>query len=214
MQVLDDWDAMGQRQTCSGTVRFDRVELQPEEVLVTPYKGQDAFASLVPPLSQSILANIFAGVAAGALADARAYTLTTGRAWYTSGYDKASEEPSILRQYGELWTKYQAALSLVEKAALELDKAWEKDRELTARERGDLAVLVAAANIAAGEAALEITSRIFEIMGARSTYSKYNFDRHWRNVRTHTLHNPAEFKLRNIGGWYVNGRPPEPGYYS
>ncbi|WP_026961052.1 hypothetical protein [Alicyclobacillus herbarius] len=63
-------------------------------------------------------------------------------------------------------------------------------------------------------AALDITSRIFEVMGARSTASRYGFDRFWRNVRTHTLHNPAEFKLRNVGNWFVNRKWPEPGYYS
>ncbi|WAH44173.1 hypothetical protein NZD89_12790 [Alicyclobacillus fastidiosus] len=38
--------------------------------------------------------------------------------------------------------------------------------------------------------------------------------RAWRNVRTHTLHNPAEFKLRTVGNWFLNDALPEPGYYS
>ncbi|WP_436663711.1 hypothetical protein ACOALA_17065 [Alicyclobacillus acidoterrestris] len=85
---------------------------------------------------------------------------------------------------------------------------------MTEEEKGECAVLVAAANVHAGNVALDITSCIFEVMGARATASQYGFDRFWRNVRTHTLHNPAEFKQRNVGNWFVNGLAPEPGYYS
>jgi alkylation response protein AidB-like acyl-CoA dehydrogenase len=113
-----------------------------------------------------------------------------------------------------MWADYEASLSLVEKAAEKLDAIWAKGIALTEEERGECAVLVAAANVHAGKTALEITSRIFEVMGARSSASKFGFDRFWRNVRTHTLHNPAEFKLRTVGDWFLNGQPPVPGFYS
>ncbi|WP_254777570.1 hypothetical protein [Paenibacillus naphthalenovorans] len=91
---------------------------------------------------------------------------------------------------------------------------WAKEFSLTEEERGECAVLVAAANVAAGKAGLDISNRIFEVMGSRSTASKYGFDRFWRNIRTHTQHNPAEYKLRNIGNWVLNDEFPKSGYYS
>jgi alkylation response protein AidB-like acyl-CoA dehydrogenase len=70
------------------------------------------------------------------------------------------------------------------------------------------------AKIAAGRCALEVTSRIFEVMGARATASRYRFDRFWRNVRTLTLHDPLDLKVREVGDWVLNGRHPTPGFYS
>jgi alkylation response protein AidB-like acyl-CoA dehydrogenase len=95
-----------------------------------------------------------------------------------------------------------------------LDEAWEKGKKLTEEERGNLAVHVAAANVFAGNAALDITSKIFEVMGARSVHAEYGYDRFWRNVRTHTLHNPAEYKLRTVGNWVLNQRYPTPNPYA
>jgi alkylation response protein AidB-like acyl-CoA dehydrogenase len=212
--VNDDWDSIGQRQTGSGTVSFDQVAVEPFEILETPYAGTTAFSTLVPILSQNILTHIFVGIAAGVIDAAKPYTLTTARPWHTSGIAKAAEEPSTLRQYGEMWTQYQSALALAEKAALALDRIWEADRSLTADERGACAVLTAAANVQAGKIALELSSSAFEVMGARATAAHYGFDRFWRNARTHTLHNPVEFKLRNIGDWVLNDRNPAPGFYS
>jgi alkylation response protein AidB-like acyl-CoA dehydrogenase len=39
------------------------------------------------------------------------------------------------------------------------------------------------------------------------------FDRFWRNVRIHTLHNPAEYKTRNVGNWVLTQQFPEPGIF-
>ncbi|GEO26516.1 FMNH2-dependent monooxygenase [Alicyclobacillus acidoterrestris] len=214
VQVHDDWDCIGQRQTGSGTVSYHDVRLYDSEILVLPYEVDNVFATLTPILSQSILASVFVGSARGALEAAKEYTSTYSRAWYRSGVSHATEEPSTLRRYGEMWAAYQSALSFVEKAAAHLDETWEKGSALTAQARGECAVLVAAANVHAGNVALDITSRIFEVMGARSTSARFGFDRFWRNVRTHTLHNPAEFKMRNVGNWFLTGQIPEPGFYS
>ena len=76
-----------------------------------------------------------------------------------------------------------------------------------------MAVEIAAANALAGELALEVTEEIFEVMGARSATRDLGFDRFWRNVRIHTLHNPAHYKLRTVGAWFLTGDFPEPGLF-
>lgn len=212
--VQDDWDSFGQRQTGSGTVVFEQVNVENHEILDIDSRKHTAFSTLDPILSQSILANIFVGSAEGAIAEAKNYTLAHSRPWVDSGVDKAAQDPFILRQYGEFWIELQAAVLLVEHAANKLDQVWAKEFELTEAERGESAVLVATANAFAAKAALAISSAILEVTGARSTASQYGFDRFWRNVRTHTLHNPTVYKLRNIGNWVLNDEIPEPGVYS
>ncbi len=99
---------------------------------------------------------------------------------------------------------------LADQAAQALDDVWARGHDLTEEERGEAAVKIAAANVFAGNVALEVTSQIFEVMGARSATNENGFDRFWRNVRIHTLHNPAEYKTRNVGTWFLTGDYPEP----
>ena len=131
----------------------------------------------------------------------------------TSGVDRASQDPYILHHYGEMWVNLQAATVLTDKAGEVLDAAWEKQQQLTAEERGECAIAIATAKVAATKVGLDITSRIFEVMGARATASKYGFDRYWRNLRTFTLHDPVDYKIRTLGDWALNDRLPEPDFY-
>ncbi|MGT2493465.1 acyl-CoA dehydrogenase family protein [Cupriavidus basilensis] len=85
--------------------------------------------------------------------------------------------------------------------------------KLTAEERGEAAVAIAAANVLAGEVALQVSSEIFEVTGARSAVRKVGLDRFWRNARIHTLHNPSEYKTRNVGRWVLGEGHPEPGTF-
>ena len=54
------------------------------------------------------------------------------------------------------------------------------------------------------------TSRttIFEVTGARATSNAVGLDRFWRNVRTHTLHDPVAYKRREVGDHFLNGTHP------
>ena len=76
-----------------------------------------------------------------------------------------------------------------------------------------MALAISEAKVVSARAALEITSRIFESMGASSTSSKYGFDRFWRNVRVHSLHDPLDYKVRDLGHWLLNGKAPTPSLY-
>ena len=70
------------------------------------------------------------------------------------------------------------------------------------------AIAVGEAKIATTEAALLAASKLFELGGSKSTLAKYNFDRHWRNARVHTLHDPVRWKYHAIGNYYLNGVKP------
>ncbi|GAB6930744.1 acyl-CoA dehydrogenase family protein [Paenibacillus sp. JCM 10914] len=214
VRVHDDWDHIGQRQTGSGTVRFHNVIIHPDEISPLPFHPDIPASTIGPILSQSVLTQIFIGCALGALKEGKRYTREKTRAWGTSGVDSAFEDPYILRHYGEYWTETEAAASLADRSLSNIDQIWEKGKLLTWEERGEAAALAAAANVFAGKVSLEVTSRFFEVMGARSAAQSYGFDRFWRNVRTHTLHNPADYKLRTVGNWHLNDKGPEPSSYS
>lgn len=209
--IANDWDGIGQRQTGSGRVFYKDVVVHADEIL--PERPRDPIALLAPLQQQSVLLNVFIGSAQGALTAARDYTVTQSRPWIYSGVEHHSDDPWIKRQYGELWIKVQAATALADRALEALDTAYGKGAQLTAQDRGAAAIAVASANVLAGQVAVEVTSEIFEVMGARSAVRANGFDRFWRNVRIHTLHNPAEYKTRNVGDWFLTREFPEPGIF-
>lgn len=214
VEVLDDWDNMGQRQTDSGTVAFRGVRLEADEVLGPPGPGATPLATLRTPLVQLILAEVYLGIADGALAAARAYTLGETRAWPQAGVARAADDPLVQHAYGELWLERRAAAGLTEQAEAALDGAWARGEALTAEQRGEVAVAVAAARVAAGRLSVAAGSRMFELMGARATAARLRYDRFWRNARTLTLHDPLDHKLRELGAYALDGAHPTPGFYS
>ncbi|SDG39156.1 acyl-CoA dehydrogenase family protein [Phytopseudomonas seleniipraecipitans] len=210
LAVNSDWDGFGQRQTDSGTVQFEQVFVDNSELLGPV--GPSPRTTLRACLSQLILTQLYLGNAQGALDAALRYTREHSRAWPASGVAQASDDPFIQQRYGELWLRYRSAVPLAEDAARRLQAAWEKPA-LTAAERAEVALAISEAKVVAVRAALDITSQIFETMGARATSSRYGFDRFWRNVRVHSLHDPIDYKVRDLGQWLLNGQGPQPSLY-
>lgn len=220
LRVDSDWDAMGQRQTDSVSVHFDKVRVAAEEIL-GGLPGDSLVARRRTPrqtlratVSQLILTEIYIGNALGALAAARDYAVEKARPWPDSDADSVAGDRYVQKHFGELWVALQGAIALADRAALALQSAWDKGDALTAAERGDAALAVFTAKASATRAALEITSRIFETVGAGATLSRFGHDRFWRNVRTHTLHDPVDYKFRDLGRWLLTGQHPTPGVYS
>jgi len=212
--VEADWDAFGQRQTDSGTVRFDQVYLPAALVLQAPGQAPTAQSTLRSQVAQLIMANLYLGIAIGAFEAARDYTLEQARPWFASNVAEPSADPYVQQRYGEFWLKLRPATVLADIAARLLDTAFEKGADLGAQERGDVAVAVAEAKVLAHRAAIDIGSEMFELTGARSTSARFGFDRFWRNARVHTLHDPVDYKLRDLGRHALEGRLPDPTPYS
>ncbi len=212
--IHDDWDNMGQRQTDSGSVSFDRVRIFPEEIFGGRSSANEPFKTFRACLTQLNFTNIYLGIAAGAYDAAREYTRAFTRPWLNSGVESAADDPYILQHYGDMWVDLQAATCLTDKAGELLQATWELGSSMPAEQRGECAVAIATAKVAATKVGLEITSRIFEAMGARATAGQYGFDRYWRNLRTFTLHDPVAYKVRAIGDWALNGKYPDPSFYS
>ncbi|GII61275.1 monooxygenase [Sphaerisporangium krabiense] len=212
----DDWDNIGQRLTESGSVTLDGVR--------TPWAGAAGYVdkefrprvynTLNVPIIQLVFVNFYLGIAAGALETAAAYTRTRSRAWLHGGYEKATDEPYVIDAYGDLTAKLWAAEALADRVAEEGQPLHDDPDAVTPADRGRFEVRVAAAKAISTEVALEVTSRIFEVTGARATATGQGLDRFWRNVRTHTLHDPVAYKRREVGRYVLTGDLPEPTWYS
>lgn len=206
----DDWDYIGQRQTDSGSVEFRNVLVYRDEILGDPdsLAHPSPFATLVTLLIQSVFVNFYLGIALGAFEEARKYTLSTTRPWIFSPAETAQQDPYIIEQYGDLWIDLQAATSHTDFVATVLQNAWDKGEQLTVAERGEAAVTIATAKVLTTRVALKTTSKIFEVTGTRAAAAKYRFDRFWRNVRTHSLHDPVVYKVHEVGNWVLNEQIP------
>lgn len=212
--LREDWDAFGQRQTDSGSARFERVRVSRHELLASPGPLGSTFASLRPCIAQLVLSNVYLGIAQGAFEAARHFALNHAKAWFASGAAEAGDDPYIQRTFGELWTELEAARALTDEAARALDAAWKRGDALTAEERGEAAIAIALAKVKTTSAGLDTAGRVFEVMGARSTHAKAGLDRYWRNLRVHTLHDPVDYKLRDVGIWALRDVLPTPSFYS
>jgi alkylation response protein AidB-like acyl-CoA dehydrogenase len=156
-------------------------------------------------VSQIIQAAVDAGIAKGAIDDTVDFIRTKARPWLDSGLDKASEEPFTIAQVGDLFIKLHAAEALLEKAGRGIDRiiADPQDDEVSR-----VAVEVAYAKVLTTEAAIAAANKLHELAGTRSVLSQHNLDRHWRNARTHTLHDPVRWKLYHVGNYALNGVTP------
>jgi alkylation response protein AidB-like acyl-CoA dehydrogenase len=214
IRVEPDWDAFGQRQTDSGNVYFSQVLLPHALVLQAPEQAPTPQANLRTLVSQLIMTNLYLGIGLGAFDAARRYTREQSRPWPASGVASATADPYIQHRYAELWLMLKPAVALADLAAAGIDAAFDKGDRLDAAGRGEVAISVAEAKCLAHRAAIEVSSQMFELMGARATAGGLGLDRYWRNARVHTLHDPVDYKLRDIGRHLLSGSYPEPGAYS
>ncbi|MFD3839243.1 SfnB family sulfur acquisition oxidoreductase [Streptomyces sp. NPDC058642] len=207
LTVIDDWDGLGQRTTASGTVRLEGVEVPADRVL--PHHLTFEGPQLHGAVAQLLHAAIDTGIAGGALAEAAEFVRTKSRPWFESGLETAAEDPLLIQRFGELALQVRAAQALVREAAGAVEAA---QADLTDDSAAEASIAVAAAKVRAAEAAVEVASALFEVSGTRSALNSLNLHRHWRDARTHTLHDPTRWKIQHIGRYVLNGtRPPRHG---
>ncbi|MFE2278706.1 SfnB family sulfur acquisition oxidoreductase [Streptomyces sp. NPDC059454] len=207
LTVIDDWDGMGQRTTASGTVRLVDVRVPADRVL--PHHLTFEGPQLHGAVAQLLHAAIDTGIAGGALAEAAEFVRTKSRPWFESGFETAAEDPLLVQRFGELAVRVRASEALLREAARTVDRA---HAGLTDDSAAEASIAVAAAKAHAADTAVEVTSALFEVAGTRSALGSLNLHRHWRDARTHTLHDPVRWKIQHIGRYVLGGiRPPRHG---
>jgi SfnB family sulfur acquisition oxidoreductase len=203
LTVIDDWSGFGQRTTASGTVILDNVIVEPLNVI----QAHRAFSTPTTngPLSQLIHASIDLGISRAAIKDTIEFVTTQSRPWTDAQVEKASDDPLTVVQIGDLEYRLHAAEALLERAARVVDSAAVAPTEDSVAQAS---IAVAEAKIATTEIAIFATNKLFELAGTKSTLERFALDRHWRNARTHTLHDPVRWKYHAVGNYYLNHRNP------
>ncbi|WEY42659.1 SfnB family sulfur acquisition oxidoreductase [Paraburkholderia sp. SUR17] len=205
LTVIDDWSGFGQRTTASGTVVLDNVRVPASHVF--PAHRVSDEPTLNGPLSQIIQAAIDAGIAHAALADTLRFVRERSRPWIDSNVERASEDPLTVREVGRLHIDLHAADALLDRAARTLDEIAAQP-VTTEDDVARASVAVGEAKVLTTEIALLASEKLFELAGTQSTLEEHNLDRHWRNARTHTLHDPVRWKYHLVGNYYLNGVKP------
>jgi SfnB family sulfur acquisition oxidoreductase len=203
LDVIDDWSGFGQRTTGSGSVVFDNVRVEADDVV--PFQSAFERPTPVGPLAQILHAAIDTGIARAAYEDALHFVRTRTRPWIDSGIDKAVDDPLTLKSFGHLAIRLHATEALLERAGEYLDRA---QAETNADTVAAASIAVAEARAISTEISLAAGSTLFELAGSQATLAEHGLDRHWRNARVHTLHDPVRWKYHAIGNFYLNDENP------
>ncbi|MBF6128021.1 SfnB family sulfur acquisition oxidoreductase [Nocardia brasiliensis] len=204
VQIVDDWNGFGQRTTGSGTVRFDEVLVDPDQVIArsAAVRAPHAYGAF----AQLLHAAIDTGIARGALTAATEFVQTASRPWFEADVARAVDDPLLIQRFGELSVTVTAAEATLTAAGLAVDAATGAAADAKSAARASLAV--AAAKVLADRAATEVSSALFEVGGTRSAAADLNLHHFWRNARTHTLHDPVRWKYQHLGRALLHGTAP------
>lgn len=206
VELLDDFDAVGQRLTASGSTRLTDVRVEDDELAGTdrsrlrnPWLG--SFAQLY-------LAAVQAGIAAAVLDDAVWFGRKKARPIKHSTADRSVDDPYVRHVFGRVAARAHAARASVVLAAEALAQA-DRTPDHEARAAGAAAaVTIAQAQYTAVESALGAAELLFDVGGGSATDRQYAFDRHWRNARTVANHNPRDWKAAVVGAYHLTGEEP------
>ncbi|OOG62619.1 SfnB family sulfur acquisition oxidoreductase [Sinorhizobium sp. A49] len=207
LQIIDDWDGFGQRTTGSGTTVLQNVYVTADAV-VRHHRGFER-PTTIGSVGQIIHAGIDLGIARAAFAETLDFVRNRARPWMDSGVERAADDPLTIARVGQIAIRLEAATAIVERAGKKVDIAQINGTEESVIEA---TLAVAAAKVLTTEIALEASNTLFELAGTSSTRIGLNLDRHWRNARTHTLHDPVRWKYHVVGNYHLNGvTPPKNG---
>ena len=203
LTITDDWSGFGQRTTASGSVTLENVAITARDV-VPAHLGYDR-PSANGPVSQIIQAAVDLGIARAAIGATIRFVRTLSRPWIDSGQDRAADDPYTIAAIGDLEIRLHAAEAVLAIAGRAVDAAIADATEDTV---GQASLKVAEAKVLTTEVALLAGNKLHELAGTRSVLAAHGLDRHWRNARTHTLHDPVRWKYALIGNHALNGVLP------
>jgi SfnB family sulfur acquisition oxidoreductase len=204
LRIVDDWSGFGQRTTASGTILLNNVQVDPE-LIVDNWKINDT-PNIQGAVSQLIQAAIDAGIARGAIDDAIDFVKTRARPWIDAKVERASDDLYVIADIGRLKIELHAAEALLRKAGQVLDDV--SAAPFTVESAARASIAVAEAKVLTTEISLLASEKLLELAGSRATLAEFNLDRHWRNARVHTLHDPVRWKYHAIGTYRLNGTLP------
>jgi len=203
---IDDFDAIGQRLTQSGSTELVDVRVHDHEAtFVGEYTPDNPWRG---SFAQLYLAAVQAGIAARTLDDAVHFAREKGRPIKHSSATSSIDDPYIRETVGEIAARAQTGRAVVLLAAEALQDQRGLRGDQARRVGAESAVVVAQAAVIAVESALRAAELLFDVGGGSITDRDLGFDRHWRNARTAANHNPRQWKLAVAGAHHLSGEDP------
>ncbi|KJF74600.1 acyl-CoA dehydrogenase family protein [Agrobacterium arsenijevicii] len=209
VEILNDWDGFGQALTASGTARFTDVAISEE--LIKPsalrFSYSGGFFQLVHLAS-------LAGIGRAAAADIARHVSERKRVYQRSNASRFAEDPQVLQVVGRVRGAAYSAGVIVLKAAEALQAAYDanlsgdEERIALANRNADLEISQSVTVVS--NLILDASTALFDALGASAAKRSNGLDRHWRNARTITSHNPRIYHDRIVGDFAVNGTSPAP----
>lgn len=196
--VIDDWSGFGQRLTGSGTVKFDQVYVDAEDIV--PFSAVFSKPSLVGPYAQLMHASIEVGIARASFEETL-IQVENARPWIDAEIEYATQDPLTLYELGQIAVDVKASELLLKKAAHFIDFIKTK---VTKENIAEASIHVARVRAHSTETALQAASKLIELAGSRGSQRKTGLDRYWRNARVHTLHDPVRWKYYFLGNYRLN----------
>lgn len=194
LRSAHDWDNMGQRGTDSQTITYQDVFV-PDGWHYAPSAPDPYFFGAVMLAHGALLQ----GIGEGAFEAAIGYLRTVNRASMPK-FATALEDPLMHRQLGEMSSELAAARALLLGVAAEVEAPTVSPDEV--------GIQGFRSKVASTRVGLEVTGRIHDLTGARSTSNRYRFDRFWRNARTFASHDSIDAKNALIGAYELTGEVP------
>jgi alkylation response protein AidB-like acyl-CoA dehydrogenase len=165
----------------------------------------NAFSEKGPLAVGSLVFSVLASV----VDDGVALLRSRDRSFSHAPTERPTDDPLLQRLLGELASTAYIAKAVVLDAADAIGAATASmrdgvpDAELAAQAQ----LKVAKVKVHLDDVAPEAATGLLELGGASAASRKRNLDRHWRNIRTITLHNPVAYKARAIGQNLLHGTP-------
>ncbi|WP_227000764.1 acyl-CoA dehydrogenase family protein [Protaetiibacter intestinalis] len=208
VRISDDWDGFGQPVTGTGAATFDGARV--DDADVADFGARFRFQTAV---YQLVLLTVLAGIAAAIERDAGTQLRARSRVYSHGSADRAQDDPQVLQIVGELGSTAFAARAVVAEVARAVQLAADTaaDRDSTTHAEAVVAAEFASAQgqVVLTELVPRAATRIFDTLGASGVSVTRALDRHWRNARTVSSHNPWIFKARQLGDHSVNGVVPD-----
>lgn len=207
VDVVDDWDGFGQTLTASGTTIFTDATVDPDDVVVDDDKFRygAAFYQLVHLATLAGIGRAMANETAAAVA-------ARNRSYSNASGPRSSQDPQVLQVVGRIRSNAYAAGAIVLQVAQAIERAYQAhfagDADAEERANAVAELETSQAVTVVTNLVLEASTIIFDALGASSTRKPIGLDRHWRNARTLSSHNPRIYKDRIVGDYAVNGTPP------
>jgi len=209
VRLVDDWDGFGQRRTGTGTTVFTSVDVAADEVLSDASYDAEPVPTVQYASLQLYIHAVVAGVLQTIVDDGVELLRSRTRSFSHALAESPVDDPLYQRQLGELASTAYIARAAVLDAASAIEAATDSvtDGVLDPELAVEAQLKVAKVKVHLDDIAPQAATRLLELGGASAASRQRNLDRHWRNIRTITLHNPVAYKARVIGQNLLHGTP-------